>query len=225
MKVPFVSLYLFFISSITWAQLPTQGILKYQVDTVRRLDEYAGSMRLTDLAISYKDGGMFSKIYAGYPDNFAGNGDQIVLFRNETAFLAFQTPGDSLMVVQMPNRTPSASAYESVRTEETKRINSLKCRKWLIKDKSMGLTHVAWILEQNEIQIPINRYFTQFRGIEGLPVEFDMEMSEWLLHVRLQKIDATPIDNKAFEVPSGKNRTFDDFMQEMNHFKITSGQK
>lgn len=199
--------------------------MKYQVDTVRRLDEYAGNMRLTDLSISYKDGGKLSKIYAGYPDNFAGNGDQIVLFRNETAFLAFLMPGDSLMVIQMPNRASSASAYETVRTEETKRINALQCRKWLIKDKSMGLTHVAWILEQDEIQIPINRYFTQFRGIKGLPVEFDLEMSEWLLHVKLQKVDATPIDNKAFEVPLGKNRTFDDFMQEMKHFKITSGQK
>lgn len=80
--------------------------MTYQVDTVRRLEEYPGSMRLTDLIITYKDSGKLSKIYAGYPDNFAGTGDQVVLFRDKAAFLAFQVPGDSLLIIQMPDQVP-----------------------------------------------------------------------------------------------------------------------
>lgn len=218
MKVPFFCLCLLFISSITWAQLPAEGILTYQVDTVRRLEKYPGNMRLTNLIISYKDSGKLSKIYAGYPDNFAGNGAQVVLFRDKAAFLAFQVPGDSLLIIQMPDQALSASAFELVRTSETKLIESFKCRKWLIKDKLLSQTFDAWILEQEEIQIPLYRYFTTFRGIKGLPLEFDLEMSGWLLHAKLQKVGRKLIDSSAFEVPTGKTMTFDDVMREIKEF-------
>lgn len=191
--------------------------MTYQVDTVRRLETYPGSIRLTDLIISYKDSGKFSKIYAAYPD-FAGTGDQVVLFRDKAAFLAFQVPGDSLLIIQMPDQVPPATAFELVRTAETKLIESLKCRKWLIKDKLLNQTFVAWILEQEEIQIPLNRYFTTFRGIKGLPLEFDLEMSGWLLHAKLQKVDRKSVDSSAFEVPTGKTMTFDDLMREIKEF-------
>lgn len=218
MRTSFIILCLLFISSTTVAQLPTEGVLTYKVDTVRRIEKLPGNFRLNDLVISYKNNGKLSKIYLGFPGDGMRNMNQIAILRDKEAYIVSKLFGDSLMVIQLPKDVPVSNGLILVKTDEIKFIKTLKCRKWLIEDETLKKTLTVWTLEQDDIQIPISRIFTEFTGLEGLPIAFDLEMSGWLLHAKLQKIERKSVSDIDFAIPEGTVKTLDDLMQEMKDF-------
>ncbi len=202
-----------FVSLTSFAQLPEEGVLTYEVDTVRRLNPEAGKMRLESLVITYKDGGKLCKIEAGYPEYLHSDASQTILCLNNETFMVFRLPEDSLTILQLPAADPTNTDYESIRTQETKIIDALKCQKWVLTHKKMDWTFDAWVLEQPDIQIPLGRYFTQFLNVHGLPVELDMEMNGWVLHLKLEKIE-TLLKDSLISLPKGKTTSLDTFLQE-----------
>lgn len=84
-------------------------------------------------------------------------------------------------------------------TGETKVIAGYKCQKAIARLKDGASFTVFYT---NDVKVANNSYDSQFKNLDGLPVQYEMQTGKMKFRFTLSKISFEPVSSEVFEIPT-----------------------
>lgn len=130
------------------------------------------------------------------------------------------------MAITMTQKDLDESAKEKghvqeiIKTDETKKILDYNCKKAIVKIQKGDELLEMPIWYTSDIKMDVKNPNDQFEGkIDGLPLEYSTTMNGMNIHINVEKVEFTKIDNSTFNIPADYERmTMEEFQTKMSNF-------
>ncbi len=104
--------------------------------------------------------------------------------------------------------------FEITTTTEKKLISNYNCTKYLCKDKESGSVSEVWATQ--DIAVPTNTLTTMFKGISGVPIQFNTDARGMKAKITVKSIVEENVADINMNIPKEyETMSFDDLVKQM----------